>query len=187
MADDDRTAQALTALPSEEWTLFRAPRLPAGGCPGVDHVVVGPSGVFVIDSRRWTGAVQVRRDVLRRRGRLRKKALGGATRAALAVADLLDEPRQHLVQPVVCFARDERIMGWGRRVLVCSSASLASMLLSQATVLSADVRAALSADLALQFRAAAVTPGTRPPRGGAHRAVPADPASPAGRLVRLLG
>ena len=167
--------------------MFRAPRLPAGGCPGVDHVVVGPSGVFVIDSQRWTGAVQAGRDVLRRRGPLRKKALGGATRAALAVADLLDEPRQHLVKPVVCFARDERIMGWGRRVMVCSSASLVSMLLTQATVLSEDERAALCADLALRFRAAAVAPGSRPPRGGGHRAVPADPTSPAGRLVRLLG
>lgn len=176
--------------------MFRAPRLPAGGCPGVDHVVVGPSGGFVIDSQRWTGTVQVRRDVLRRRGRLRKKALGGATRAALkpnttheeqAVADLLDEPRQHLVKPVVCFARDERIMGWGRRVMVCSSASLVSMLLTQATVLGEDERATLCADLALRFRAAAVAPGSRPPRGGGHRAVPADPSSPAGRLVRLLG
>lgn len=167
--------------------MFRAPRLPAGGCPGVDHVVVGPSGVFVIDSQRWTGAVQVRRDVLRRRGRLRKKALGGATPAALAVADLLDEPRQHLVRPVVCIARDEPIMGWGRWVMVCSSGSLVSMLLTQATVLSEDERPALCADLALRFRAAAVAPGTRPPRRGGHRALSADPPSPAGRLVRLLG
>ena len=55
---DDRAAQALAALPTDEWTIFRAPHLPRGGCPGVDHVLVGPSGVFVVDSDRWTGAVQ---------------------------------------------------------------------------------------------------------------------------------
>ena len=87
---------------------------------------------------------------------------------------------------MVCFTRDERIMGWGRTVMVCSTASITSMLLTQATVLTTAEREALSADLGLAFRAAAVVPGTRPPRRGAHRAL-ADPSSPAGRLARLLG
>jgi hypothetical protein len=184
---DDRAAQALAALPSDEWTLFRAPNLPHGGCPGVDHVLVGPSGVFVVDSARWTATVHVRRDVLRRKGRLRERALSGALAAATAVGDLLEENRRHLVRPVVCFSRDERIMGWGRKVMICSTGSIVSMLLVQPAQLSASERETLCADLALEFRAASVVPGTRPPRRGGLRALRADPASPAARLARLLG
>ncbi len=75
---EDRAAQALAALPSDEWTVFCTPNLPHGGCPGVDHVLV-------------------------------------------------------------------------------------------------------------EFRAASVVPGSRPPRRGGRRALRADPASPAARLARLLG
>ena len=157
-------------MPNEEWDGVPCAAAARLWLSGVDQVVVGPSGVLVVDSQRWTGAAHVRRDVLPRRGRLRKKALGGATRAALAVADLLDEPRQHLVQPVVCFARDERIMGAGVAGSWSARARRArSMLLTQATVLSEGERAAMCATSHCGSgppRTARATPRLTTPGGG---------------------
>lgn len=91
------------------------------------------------------------------------------------------------MRPVVCFSRDERIMGWGRKVMVCSTGSIVSMLLIQPALLSGSERETVYADLALEFRAASAVPGSRPPRRGGRRGLRADPASPAARLARLLG
>ena len=50
------TAAVLDALPSETWTVFYDVRWPGRKYANVDHVAVGPSGIFVIDidSRSWT-------------------------------------------------------------------------------------------------------------------------------------
>lgn len=54
------TAQALDALPKDQWTVFHDVRWPGRKLANVDHVVVGPGGVFVIDSKNWSGRVEVR-------------------------------------------------------------------------------------------------------------------------------
>jgi hypothetical protein len=52
-----RTARLLDRLVREGYVVFHdlaVPESPAN----VDHLVIGPSGVFVIDSKQWTGSVQ---------------------------------------------------------------------------------------------------------------------------------
>ena len=55
----------------------------------IDHVVVGPGGVFVIDSKNWSGDVRVVEGTLRQNGRSREKAVASAADASLAVAELV--------------------------------------------------------------------------------------------------
>ncbi len=43
----------------------------------IDHIVVGPSGVFVIDSKNWEGQVDVRQGVFRHNGRRREREIAG--------------------------------------------------------------------------------------------------------------
>lgn len=52
-----RTEQVLRTLASAGWQVARHIRLPGGG--HVDHLAVGPSGVYLLDSRAWQGAVTV--------------------------------------------------------------------------------------------------------------------------------
>lgn len=54
-----RTRSALRPLERTGWRVSDGITLPAGG--RVDHLVVGPSGVFVLDSRAWSGVVTVDR------------------------------------------------------------------------------------------------------------------------------
>jgi hypothetical protein len=55
-AGEQRTARRLGRLPHDGYVVFHdlaVPNSPAN----VDHLVIGPTGVFVIDSKQWTGSV----------------------------------------------------------------------------------------------------------------------------------
>ena len=127
---EQATAEALSDLPGESWHVFHDVRWPGRRYANLDHIAVGPPGVFVIDSKNWSGAITVRDDVLRQNGRARVTAVAGAAEAGLAVSSLVPMLRPELVRPVLCFVRDEPLTGWARDVMVCSTANVAAMLLS---------------------------------------------------------
>ena len=52
-----RTARLLDGLTRDGYVVFHDLAVP-GSPANVDHLVLGPSGVFVIDSKQWTGSVQ---------------------------------------------------------------------------------------------------------------------------------
>jgi hypothetical protein len=124
------TAAVLDALPAG-WFAYHDLRWPGRRLANIDHVVIGPPGVFVIDSKAWTGRVEVREDVLRHNGRARQSAVVGAADAALALAEHLSRVDATRVHPVLCFVRDEELTGWARDVMVCSTGNLREMLLSR--------------------------------------------------------
>jgi nuclease-like protein len=51
-----RTARLLRRLTREGFVVFHDLAVP-GSLANVDHLLIGPSGVFVIDSKQWTGRV----------------------------------------------------------------------------------------------------------------------------------
>jgi hypothetical protein len=186
---EQATAEALAALPTDDWTVFHDIMWPGREYANVDHVVVGPGGVFVIDSKSWSGDVRVRRDIMRQNGRLRDKALTGAGEAAAAIGSLVPGVDPSWVQPVLCFAREESIMGWGRKVMVCSTATLAPMLLTYPMVLGPAERRMLARDLGAWVRAVAEiveAPVARktPPRHSAATSSPAQSNHRSGRRTR---
>jgi hypothetical protein len=58
---EPQTAAALAPLADQGWRILHDRRWP-GSTTGanVDHLAIGPGGVFVIDSKHWSGTVQVR-------------------------------------------------------------------------------------------------------------------------------
>jgi nuclease-like protein len=53
---EGRTARLLDRLSRDGYIVFNDLAIP-GSLANVDHLVIGPSGVFVIDSKQWTGSV----------------------------------------------------------------------------------------------------------------------------------
>ena len=53
------TARLLDRLTRDGYVVFHDLAVP-GSLANVDHLVIGPTGVFVIDSRQWTGSVHQR-------------------------------------------------------------------------------------------------------------------------------
>lgn len=171
-----QVARALDALP-EGWVVLHDLAWPGRPRANLDHVVVGPGGVFVVDAKNWSGRVEVRDDVLLQNGRRREPAVASAAEAAIAVRGVVPVP--NLCMGVLCFVREEPLTGWARDVMVCSTANLVAMLTSRPAVLEpTDVRRCADAvrRSAGQRSQTPRQPGAAPPRAShvtsAHRRRP---------------
>jgi hypothetical protein len=120
------TARVLTSLGSD-WVALHDVRWPGRRLANVDHVLVGPGGVFVIDSKNWSGRITMNGGHLRQNGYSREKTAAGAADAALAVGERISAYAAW-VHPVLCFVRQDHLSGCCREVMVCSSANLVEML-----------------------------------------------------------
>ena len=158
------TAAVLSTLPPG-WTAIHDVRWPSRRLANIDHVLVGPGGIFVIDSKNWSGRIALEDGHLRQNGRSREKAVAGCADAGLAVAELAG-PHADKVFPVLCFLTDEPLSGWCRDVMVCSTATLAQMLVTRPTVLDPGASTDAWFRLDAQLRAATDTPAeSRRPSG----------------------
>ncbi len=74
----------------------------------IDHVAVGPAGVFTVDAKRYKGKPTVSRGVVRVAGRDVTKLLDQArSEAAVATVALEGHLAPAHVQPVLCFVGTE--------------------------------------------------------------------------------
>jgi len=169
------TAQILTRL-SADWIAFHDVRWPGRRLANVDHVLIGPGGIFVIDSKNWSGRVTAHGGHLRQNGYSRERAVAGAADAALAVGELAG-PYCAWVRPVLCFVGRDGLSGWCREVMICTTSNVVEMVTTCPVVFSPDhVRdAAMRLDLALRSAA------TAPPRAQSQ---PIPSARPVHRPVK---
>jgi hypothetical protein len=70
----------------------------------IDHVAVGPAGIFVVDAKNWSGTVTVRDGKLRQNGYHRDKEVAAAKQAGEDVGALLQLPWALHVIPVIALA-----------------------------------------------------------------------------------
>ena len=151
---DDASVQALGALPALEWRVFHGVRWPGRRFATIDHVLVGPQGVFVVATKAWTGYVEARSGLLRQNGHRRNRAVTSAEDAALAVSGLLPGFDPEMLKPVICLVRPEPVFGWVNELMLCSTANIVTLLPSRPKVLSKEEAATVAEQLAQSFRAA---------------------------------
>jgi hypothetical protein len=163
------TAEVLAALPPD-WVALHDVRWPGRRLANVDHVVIGPGGVLVIDSKNWTGRVTVDGGHLRQNGYSREKIVASAADAALAVSELVS-PYAAWVQPVLCFTGQDHLRGWSREVMLCSTSSLVDMLTTRPVVFTPEHVQYLRSELSRSLARANVRPSALPsPRPSRTRA-----------------
>ena len=121
-----RALDELTASPG--WIVLHDQPWPGRQRANLDHVVIGPSGVFVVDAKNWSGAIDVAAEEVKVNGRRRTDAATSMASAAQALVAAVPGLRQEHVRPVVCFVHDEWVQGDVRGVLVCSSQNIVAIL-----------------------------------------------------------
>ena len=167
---EEHTADVLSALPADQWTVLHDVRVGQdGSLPMLTMWSLAPAGVFVIDSKNWSGQITIREEVLRQNGYKREPAVAGAAEAAWAVAQLTNVVRPDLVRPVLCFVRDEEVAGWARDVMVCSTRNLLKLLQSRPAALSPTQVRDASIQLGAQLSAARSVPAPRSVRIASRR------------------
>jgi hypothetical protein len=155
-AGERRTARLLGPLERQGWVVLHDLALP-GSQANLDHLAIGPSGVFVIDSKQYRGRLQ-----LDPTGRLwhGRYPLGPALRAASFEADraaqVLPDPGV-VVLPVVAVHGAQ--VPWGKVVVegvpVIAARRLPSMLRDLPAVLRPERVADLADQARVRFHAAA--------------------------------
>lgn len=154
-----RTAEVLSLL-EPGWVCLHDHRWPGRRLANIDHVVVGPGGVFVIDSKNWSGDIRIVGQTSRQNGHSRERTVASAADAGLAVAELIAPYASH-VRPVLCFVGDRGLSGWVRDVMVCSSDNLNAMLTTRPAVLGAAQVRDVATRLDVVLRSAVTTPDSR--------------------------
>jgi Nuclease-related domain len=154
-AGERRTARLLAALERHGWAVLHDLALP-GSRANLDHLAIGPAGVFVIDSKHYRGCLQ-----LDPSGRLwhGPYPLAPALRAVSFEADqaalVLTDP-DVVVVPVMAVHGAQ--VPWGKVVLngvpVVAARRLPSMLRQLPAVLGPERVAALAAQARVHFHAA---------------------------------
>ena len=107
---EEHVAALLATLPAEYHVFHDF----AAGRYHVDHVVVGPTGIFSVETKRWSGAVTVEESEILQNGHIPDRApIRQATREAAAVQAALKRAGWSTgeVKPVVCFASDTFVDG----------------------------------------------------------------------------
>jgi hypothetical protein len=136
-AGERRTARALAKLPPDRFAVLHDRAIP-GSRANIDHIVIGPPGVFVVESKFYKGKVTLKGDQLLVNGR-RKPIIEQAHREAAAVQSALRPELSRLgidVWPFVCIhgadlPRTRKVLG----VRIVGGRGLVRALMRMPTVL----------------------------------------------------
>ena len=114
-----------------------------GGAGSIDHVAVGPTGLFVIETKCWSGEVTFEGEELLVNGALPSRPpLKQARVSARALARFLADRAgsETVCVPVVCFASDTFRPGLlaHEEAVICNASALQSLIVTRACHVSAD-------------------------------------------------
>jgi hypothetical protein len=103
---EQETADALAKLPPS-FVVLHDRKIP-GSAANIDHVVIGPPGVFVVETKNYSGRVAVRGGELFVAGRRHDEFVDQARREADVVAKALEQAGEVVpVTPLLCIHRAE--------------------------------------------------------------------------------
>lgn len=111
-AGEARVAAVLASLDPRGWLALHDVHWPGRPKANLDHVLVGPGGVIVIDAKNWSGDVQVRNGVLRQNGYSREREVDGVIGQCAAVAALLEPQHRRYVQAWLCMVGQPGLRGF---------------------------------------------------------------------------
>ncbi|MFY9915813.1 MAG: nuclease-related domain-containing protein [Nocardioidaceae bacterium] len=140
------TTSVLEGL-SSEWKVLHARHWPGRPFDTIDHVAIGPNGVFIVDGVGWRGEVVVTPDALEVNGRIRTAAVHNTQEMAREVALLLPPHLRDHCYPVICLTREEPISGWVKAVRVCTTVTLAHLIETRDPVLTTAEVASIAVEL----------------------------------------
>lgn len=130
-------AELLEQLP-DDWFVLNDIHWPGRSRANIDHVVIGPSGVFVIDAKNWSGSITIKGGVLRCGGYAKTRTVENVQAAAQAVGSLLPSVHPNFIIPVLCFVGEAQAHGSVSGVEVCAGESLVAMLQYMPIVFSSE-------------------------------------------------
>lgn len=110
-AGEALVAEAMTELEPLGWLSLHDVHWPGRPKANIDHILVGPGGVLIVDAKNWSGDVRLRDGVLRQNGYSREQEASGVLRQSAALAALLEPGHRRLVQGWICLVGQPEFHG----------------------------------------------------------------------------
>lgn len=104
-------AEELSGLVPRGWYVLHNVNWPGRPDARLDHVLVGPGGVVVVEVKSWSGEVRVSSGLLWQDRYARTQAVEGALAQGAAVASVLPPPHRRLVRSLICMAGQPDLFG----------------------------------------------------------------------------
>lgn len=164
-AGEEQVAAVLAGLEQLGWVVMHDVAWPGRPRANLDHVLVGPGGVLIVDTKNWSGTVTV--DTargLRSNGYRKTKEVDALEAARQAVLPLVPDIPQAVVTGVICLAAQEQDPVKLSGVTVVGRTGLQGHVLDLPTVLSTQA----ITDTAISLGAALRRPLDRVPAQGAR-------------------
>lgn len=135
---EEMSASSLARL-SADWTIFNGLITPQGN--DIDHVVVGPLGIFVVETKHWSGEVDLINGEILANGRtlaIHRSPIAQVRRSMAAIAEITQLPVAQ-IHGILCFAGKQFLDAtkFADEVAVCSHLNLEQHILSVSTTLDA--------------------------------------------------
>ncbi|MGO4189451.1 nuclease-related domain-containing protein [Pseudarthrobacter sp. TAF60_1] len=145
-------AEHLSLLAPHGWLLLHDVHWPGRPRATLDHVLVGPGGVVVVDAKNWTGEVRVSAGVLWQGRFARTQSVEGALAQCAAVASVMTPPHRRLVRPLICLAGQPDLFAiTNADVAVAGAERVVEAVLALPAVLDKATVVGLYADLSQQL------------------------------------
>jgi hypothetical protein len=174
-------ADKLSELIPHGWYVLHDVHWPGRPKANLDHVLVGPGGVVVVDAKNWTGEVRISSGVLWQGRYSRTLAVEGALAQCAAVASVLEPPLRRFARPMICMSAQPDLFGiTSSDVAVAGTDRVVDAILALPQALDQDSVVGLYVRLGEQLtqeqgeglsllRPADKSPADRSPAGGAPR------------------
>ncbi|MPY12083.1 NERD domain-containing protein [Arthrobacter bussei] len=107
---EQRVGDQLSRLEAEGWAVLHDVHWPGRPKANLDHILVGPGGVLVIDAKNWSGDVRLRDGDLRQNGFSRRREMEKALDQGAAVAALLEPQHRTLTQAWICLVGQPELL-----------------------------------------------------------------------------
>lgn len=110
-AGEAMVAEKLKELEPYGWLALHDVHWPGRPKANLDHVLVGPGGVLVVDAKNWSGEVRLWEGNIRQNGSSREREVSGVLQQAAALAAVLEPDHRRLVQGWICLVGQPELSG----------------------------------------------------------------------------
>ena len=100
-----RTGRLLETLEADGFRILHDRKIPGARSANIDHIVIGPPGIYVVETKSYKGSLQIRGNEIFVAGRRKNGWIDEVSREAAAVRTALaDELLAHgwTVTPIIC-------------------------------------------------------------------------------------
>lgn len=110
-AGEAMVAEKMKELEPYGWLALHDVHWPGRPKANLDHVLVGPGGIVIVDAKHWSGEVRLWEGNLRQNGYSREPEIAGVLQQSAALAALLEPDHRRLVQGWICLVGQPELRG----------------------------------------------------------------------------